>query len=288
MATYDEIIDYCYKYRESCKRPDGSMSFEGFIDIESLGINFSRLSREEARGLAVGLSYTLICGNMSSVRMTDHTRYWDAVGKHLLDSPSLYFGESSQDLSSMSYELYYLKKLFITVIKTETSEWEMYQSQVITRWNCPSSNQGDRVYNAVNPGEYFVYPLLEAIIKRLLIDYVGPDGVVRQNFEIMFKNRKSKAYKKGDIVSQISHLLILLTQKSEDKTLIEELHQIFSIIEDVYSGKSAIEVISDKWRNSALHGERHTPTASGVVLNLILLLSISSITEKDWEKRYEY
>jgi hypothetical protein len=285
MATYKKIIEYCIHHSDKTSHEDGSIVLSDSTNIDSLGINFARLTREEARGLAVGLSYTLIQGKMNMMVTSDQVKFWDSVGKHLLEPPSLYFGESFNSGPLLS-ELSHLRKLLITVIKTETREWQIFEDHKISGWSWPTCVPGYPA-DTVRPGEYFVYPLLEAILNRTLSDYVESDGIVIKEFTIDFSNGKSKTYGVNDTVSNMSHLFLLLFQSGYRQELTNDLKLLFGKIETIYEGSSALDVIYKVWRNSALHGEEHTSTASGIVLNIVLLFAIASVSEKEWTERHD-
>ena len=68
--------------------------------------------------------------------------------------------------------------------------------------------------------------------------------------------------------------------------LTHDLQKIFKHIESLYPGRDAIDVISKEWRNPAAHGQQIVPTAHGVVLNIIILLALSHIDDRQWEEQY--
>src|SRR5690606_26151529 len=168
-----------------------------------------------------------------------------------------------------------------------TSEWMVYESHSISNWRWPHAAPGYPA-NSVRPGEYLVYPLLEAVLKRYLSGFIGPDGRVNRAFDLIMRCGAIKKYRRGASISSIAILLRILLQYSDDPDLKLELETLFTKIEEIYPSENAADVIYKKWRNAALHGDRHVPTASGVVLNIILLIAIASVSEEEWNARYHW
>jgi hypothetical protein len=167
------------------------------------------------------------------------------------------------------------QSLFLTVIKTMTGEWALYQRQYLSAWIWPPQKVGQPAAFAADPPGYLAYPLLEGTLKFLLSDHLKMNGEVVQRFQCS----EGRQYEKGQLCSRVDDMLDLVMQTSSYKDLAEDLQLIFNHIEFLYPGKAATSVISQDWRNPAMHGESNVPTAAGVVLNIALLVAMEKTKE---------
>ena len=272
MPSRVEIIEFCQKYSASCHHADGRVVITP-VSLEQTGFNPVEATYEQLRGACVGLTYTLVFKGMNVFVSKDHVLFWDSVGKRLLDRPSLYFGEKRG--IPLSYHLRSFQSLFITVIKTMTGEWALYQCRPLSRWGWPDQQVGYPASFGADPSHYLVYPLLEGTLKFLLSDHFTLDGRVVQEF----KSKDGRQYKKGQYCSRVDHMLDLVMQTSSYSDLAQDLKLILDHIEFLYPGTTATSVISQEWRNPAMHGESNVPTAAGVVLNIALLFAMEKVKE---------
>lgn len=284
MSRRDQIIGHYKKKAEALLGPEGTLQAPAAdifgSDFQILGINPNTPSKEEVRGLCVGLTFKLVHRGMNRIFTSDYVQFLDGVGKLLLAYPSKYFGEVGGEPPSDSYEA--LRQLFVTTLKLEMSEWSVNQNTPPS-WSWPVHRDvGERAFSA-ETSSYLVYPLLEAVAKRLLKDWVSSSGKVIKEFSVPKKSGCPRKYKARGHVSAIGDLLLLICQESEFSELGTDLGEIFKHIEALYPDEySATSVIYQKWRNPAMHGEQHVPTATGVVLNIVILLAIASIPDGDW------
>jgi hypothetical protein len=272
MLSRLEIVEFCRKYSSAAHANSGSISISP-MSLADIGFNPSHATYDQLRGACVGLSYTLLFKGMNEFISNDHRLLWDSVGKRLLEG-SLYFGK--QEGVPFPRHLYTFQSLFITVIKTMTREWALYQCKPISAWSWPAQDVGRPAAYAADPGAYLVYPLLEGTLKYLQPEHLKLDGEVVQTFRCS----RGREYKKGHICSRVEDMLDLVMQTTSLKDLAEDLQLVFNHIEFLYPGKSATSVISHDWRNPAMHGESNVSTAAGVVLNIALLVAMEKVKER--------
>lgn len=278
MASRQDIIDHCMKViiRGEDGKPRGVNILR---PLSAIGVNFEKLSRNDVRALAVALTRVGIHPGMNSYVSEQHKMFWDATGKHLLDPPSLYFKENIEGYEQEEiWEIDPLRNLYTTVI--------MLHSGV---WGIPAWHGGSTWHRArgVDPAEYLVYPLFEAVLKRELRDFITRSGKVLQTFDVKRPNGKPKTYKKNDQISNIGHLCQFYQKQPAFAEISSDLEEIFNYIRSLYPGQNAVDVIASKWRNPALHGDRQVGTARSVVLNLTILVSLSSIGDQLWIEAYD-
>ncbi|GAC37144.1 hypothetical protein [Paraglaciecola psychrophila] len=277
MSEYEKIIERYRKHSKEAHGDDGSVRISGFPKFSEFGINFSRISQEQARALLVASSFSLAYSGMNVFITEDQVRLWDAVGKHLLDPPSLYFNETND--KPFPWELSYLRTLFVTTIKTETGEWSLVQKSKLSEWNWFNATpEHPFPSHSTKPAEYFVFPLFEAVLKNFLSEYIDFSGVVKKEF---------RNYKVGQRCSNIGHLLTLMLNRSNHPSLISDSKIILELIQFIYPNRDAAEVIANEWRNPALHGDQNVSTSSGLILNLTLLVAVNSCTEVQWDARFD-
>lgn len=278
MASYQDIIDHCMKVIVMGEdgKPEGVDLLRPLSDV---GVDFERLSRTEVRALAVGLTLAGIHIGMTAYTSEQHKMFWDAVGKHLLDEPSLYFKENIEGHEQEAmWEIDPLRQLYTTVIMLHSGVWSLPIWQGVSTW-CSA--------RGVDPAEYLVYPLFEAVLKRELRDFVTASGEVLQTFDVEVPKGKPRTYAKGRKISNIGHLCQLYQKQPAFVDISGDVEEIFNHIESLYPPHKAVDVIASKWRNPALHGDRQIGTARSVVLNLTILVSLSSIDDQLWIEAYD-
>jgi hypothetical protein len=283
MPSYDQIVGHCSGlYRVSEDGRSGSVDL--LPPLENIGLKFSRLRRDQVRGLAVGLSRALVHPGMNAVITADHLKFWDAIGKHLLDAPSLYFHERDDNSVELLLEIESLRDLFTTVVKIESGSWAVLPHNPISKWRWPVDIIGYPASRS-RTSEYLVYPLLEAVLKRELPEYFSRSGEVIKEFE---RRGRTDPYKVGKWCSSIADLLILYMNQAVFAELRQDLEMIFEHIEKLYPEENAINVIAGEWRNPAAHGQNIVTTAHGVVLNIVILLALSHIDDSQWDAEYKH
>lgn len=279
MANYKEVIDYCYAFNTK-----GTVSPQKF-DLSSINVDIFKLSKEEARGLAVGLSHIQIQGRGLLI-IPAHCKYWSSIGKHLIAPPSLYLGETQSDLGMKHPLEEHIRNLFVTVVKYSTSEWKTKLVDSLIDWTWPDNYIQTATYG-INPAEYLVYPLLDATLKKKLYNFMNLNGKITKEITALnIDGTKKRTYKEGQTISSIYDLFLILIKECDGDELIQDLNEIFKDIESAYKVDSAIKVISSDWRNSSLHGDRHIASACYTVLNIILLIAISSFNDDEWNNHY--
>ncbi|MFH4603892.1 hypothetical protein [Vibrio diabolicus] len=282
MKSYDEIVTTCKTHWQDCHEGE-AVKVKNMAMLSSFDIgDIYKLSQEQARALLVGSSYLLAYRGMNVVITEDQVKLWDAIGKHLLDPPSLYFKETFDK----PFEMTYFRNLFVTTIKTETGAWQLAQTNQLPKWKWfDATSEYPFSVRATRPGEYFVFPLFEAVLKKALSDYIDMSGKVIKEFRhyVPGDNSRSKSH-----CSNIGHLVTCLVNRSENETLKKDLTSILELIECLYPDReNASDVIANDWRNPALHGDENVSTSSVVILNLALLIAVHSCTEEEWEARFE-
>lgn len=132
---------------------------------------------------------------------------------------------------------------------------------------------------------YLVFPLLEHILKEKCSEYVKIDGTVIQEFSYPNKNGKNCTKKLGSRVSSINQLLQLYLSKVVHKTNSTYISLLLQHIEKTISnGESSTSIIYD-WRNGNLHGTISHQTIGGILLNLIILIELTEMSNKFEENR---
>ncbi len=277
MSEYENIINEFRKHSRKAHCDDGSVRVSNLPKFSDFDINFNRISQEQARALLVASSFSLAYSGMNVFITEDQVRLWDALGKHLLDPPSLYFNENIGE--PFPWDLSYLRTLFVTTIKTETGEWALVQKSILSEWNWFNATpEHPFPSHTTKPSEYFVFPLFEAVLKKFLSEYIDFSGIVRKEF---------RNYSIGQRCSNIGHLFTLLLNRSNHPSLISDATIISELIEFIYPDRDAAEVIANEWRNPALHGDKNVSTSSGLILNLTLLVAVNSCTEEHWNERFD-
>jgi len=283
---YEEILDFCRNVAENAHNADGSMSINPKkASLINAGYDIQSFSYDEFRAACVGLTYTSVYARMNAVVGVDHMALWDTLGRYLLEPKSLYFNRHPdqgipQEITS---EFSAFLNLFVTTIKTATHEWMLFQQEPISDWRWYKNPPGTPV-GRLQPASYLVYPLLEAVLKQSLSHYLDRDGTVTADFQI-----GNTTYSPGDgsrnkstlnRCSRVSHMLRLLDQQNDRPNLNHDLLLIYEHISSLYDGDYATNIIANEWRNPAIHGEDHIPTAYGVLLNIVLLIAMDDTEEK--------
>ncbi len=283
MPSYDKIVEHCSGLHRTSE--DGRSGSGDFLPpLKDIGVTYPRLRRDQVRGLAVGLSKALIYPGMNAVISPDHLMFWDAVGKHLLEAPSLYFHERDANGVELFLEIDHLRNLFIAVVKIESGSWAVFPYRVVSNWKWPVDRIGFPAHGAKTT-EYLVYPLLEAVLKRELPEFFSHSGKVTKEFEGLQKSGDPRPYKIGEYCSSVAHLFQQYMKQTAFAELTHDLQKIFTHIESVNPGKNAIDIIAKEWRNPAAHGNQIVPTASGIILNIIILLALSHIDGRQWKEQ---
>lgn len=276
MSRYEEIVERFSQLSSETK--EGVPVIDWAQVTSTPCVSFERMSREEARASAVGLSIAGLRAAMVGIDTDDHTKYWDAIGRHLLDEPSLYM-KCHPAGAVDGFEFMTLRNLFTTVVMLKSGSLEVRPCGSASKWG-PLSNMS---VGRVSPDGYLVYPLLEAVLKLALFEFIELDGTVKKSFSVKFKK---KPYEKGVKCSNVGHLLRLYMKQAKFRELVQDLQKIFDHIKSLSNGRDAIDVIASDWRNPAAHGQDYVKTASGIMLNIVLLVALSNIDESQWEGRY--
>ncbi len=285
MPSYDQIVEHCSGL---CRASEDGRS--GSVDLlpplENIGVTYPRLRRDQVRALAVGLSRALVHPGMNAVFTADHFKFWDAIGKHLLDEPSLYFHERDDNSVELLLEIDNLRDLFTTVVKIESGSWAVLPHNPISKWGWPADVIGYPVSRS-RTNEYLVYPLLEAVLKRELPEFFSREGKIIKEFKGLYQHGGHKSYKIGGRCSSVAHLLDQYMKQPAFAELTHDVQEIFKHIESLYPERDAIDVIASDWRNPAAHGRQIVNTAHGVVLNIIILLALSHVDDRQWDEQYD-
>jgi hypothetical protein len=279
---YEDILDFCRNVTEEAQNADGSVSINPRkASLINAGYNIQSFSYDEFRAACVGLSYTSVYRGMNMILGNDHRILWDTVGRHLLEPSSLYFNEDpNQGIPKEITEEYRaFRSLFVATIKTTTHEWMLFQQHPLSDWSGVQRPPGAPIAR-FQPAGYLVYPLLEAVLKESLSDYLDRDGTVTEEFQIGRKRPYSPGDEGRNRCSSVSDMLRLLDQQDDRPNLNHDLRLIYEHISSLYDGDYATNVIANKWRNPAIHGENHIPTAYGVLLNIVLLIAMDDTEER--------
>ncbi len=271
----DSIIDFCRSLSQEAHANAGGVR----ISLHSLkrkGYDIRSFTYDELRAACVGLTYSMLFRGMNMVVTEDHKILWDTIGRHLLDPPSLYFKESHNAPFPTEYRAF--RELFVTTIKTSTGEWALFQKHRNPNWNWFQMPAEYSWVDSLNPATYLVYPLLEAVLKETLSLFIERNGIVKKKFTVQKRSYNSKGKTR---CSSVDHMLDLLRQQQNLSDLNKDLSLVYEHIAFLYPGHiNPTSVISQEWRNPAMHGEDNAPTAFGVVLNIALLIAMDYVKDE--------
>jgi len=271
----NSIIDFCRSLSQEAHADPGGVR----ISLDSLtrkGFDIRGFTYDELRAACVGLTYLLLYRGMNMVVTEDHAILWDTIGRELLDPPSLYFRESHNAPFPAEYHAF--RELFVTTIKTSTGEWNLFQKHTISKWKWFQMPAEYPEVHVMNPAAYLVYPLLEAVLKETLSSFIERNGIVRARFTVPGRTYNSDGRTRCNRVDD--HMLVLLGQQSHLADLNNDLSLIYAHIAFLYPGRDPISVISQEWRNPAMHGEDNISTAFGVVLNIALFIAMDYVKDE--------
>jgi hypothetical protein len=136
---------------------------------------------------------------------------------------------------------------------------------------------------------HLAYPIIEGLARRLLPEYVDPDGKVKTTIEPFTCPDGVKVNIVGKRISSISTIMRLLETKTADTRLQSDLAEFRNAFETAYSLRLdkglPYDQISDL-RNSLLHGEDLWQTINGSLINLICILINSQISEEIYNLKH--
>lgn len=275
---YDDVVAKLSGARPKVK--DDVPTVDYSVLTSPTEINFQTMTREVARASAVGLSISNLWGPTGSMVTPTHVEYWIAMGNHLLAPPGLYF---SGYRGKGGFETMTLMKLFPLVLGLMSRKIRLRSATHSLSWI-------DVALHKALPGPevYLIYPLLDSLVRRALPRYFNLDGSIKEDFSVGHpeSGKRNKYTVKGKFCSSLWALLTLYLEYSPDEEIVSDIKKIFDHIEEIHPGRKAAMVISNDWRNRALHGV-DTDNATGVLLNLTLLIAMTDIDDTQWHDQYD-
>ena len=138
---------------------------------------------------------------------------------------------------------------------------------------------------------YLAFPLLEAVVKKHLREYVDMHGRVLQDFTVpRDAGAEPKPYSadgRNKTCSSLRDLLYLLFERVASNELRRDLGEqrahLAAFADKVPDGFDVIY----RWRNGSLHGAVSLPTVGGIVLNTALLIALSDLRDGYEREREE-
>lgn len=217
------------------------------------------LPMEDLAWLPVPLTYSIKIG-----QNTDHESLWKetvgiVVGLDKEDGP---FREN-------------ISVAFEALVRTALcSPWEGSE-QNVTGWDL-RSNVHYLLIHAQEMARYMAFPLIEAVVKDLLKNYISREGVVREGKQV---RKYDGWYTEGDEVSNLGHLLYHLEMEVANEVFQNSLEMYRDAVESFFGPGETHWPGSYGYlyqqRSSIVHGGERTKAEFRILLNLLSLLVLN-------------
>lgn len=236
------------------------------------GIDYSTLDYSEMKAVSQGLSRVLLLRGMNVIIDYDHFFYWAWTAELILNRSSSYFELNNErhieELFSSTI------RLALAGVKRPVRDKNEWQKQIEISKQMEFNAQ-QLIYKNTSLLAYIVFPLLEAVVKKHCSEYVDYSGRIIKYFKIKRINGKYRHYNPGDICSSVRDLLFLLYNYVASNDLKDQLSKFRTTMTTYSVNKDPFDLIYS-WRNSSLHGAECYPTIGGTLLNLSILIMLSS------------
>ncbi|MBX8475416.1 hypothetical protein K5D38_11545 [Pseudomonas cichorii] len=238
---------------------DQTLLFNNGIEPHILGF-------DELITLGSEIGKNLFLANRGSFTTPDHYLFWSWTGAILLDfipdfEPHLIYSDS--DLSSL------LSTSLCAALDQVAFSVHLYQK--------------DQKENIM---AHMGFPLIEALSRKTLHEYMNQDGKVTQPFTIK-KNppKEDRLYKKKSNCSSMSDALSFAIVNQKNPLLQNKLQQLIDELKIfAKEQESGIDFLYTL-RNEALHAGRTASTIGGALLTIGLLLCLGLIEDRYDELR---
>lgn len=265
----------------------------------SNGIVFHELNHEELCAAIIGLSKVQLLPNLSSYTHRDHFDLWGWCGELLLNNQvRLGFekpGKIQPPTPKMSQEIQslYVTCLHAVLVNSVRPSATQEQFDELNRMeNLLTRHRTHLIEKSFLIVAYLAFPLLESVIKRACVNYVGLNGEVLAAFDVPGRpGKKDKCYNPTgtarncrDECSSLRDLLFLhhkLVAPPRLKALIDDFRDHLTSLDTTQDPFDLIY----QWRNQTLHGKTNFHTIGATILNFSLLISLFELEEKFEENR---
>ena len=282
----DEIERLCDAWCVASATPEGGLAIGGASEQHRLLANnivFHELDYDGLCAAILGTAKVLLRPGLNTIIDQDHIGLWAWCGELLLSPRAELF----------SHEEHEIKTLFETSIRSSLAncrkppankeEWEA-QNKIA---DLQSHQSKEFLSKSSVVLAYLGFPLLEAITKRACSSYVGFDGNVISQFQVLKRNGDQRTYDPNGSYfqqqcSSLRDLLFLLFNEVSNQKLENSLAKFREHISDLDGSVDPFDLIYS-WRNQSLHGSTNFQTIGGTLLSLSLLVAISEI-EDDFEQ----
>lgn len=283
MISPEKIKELCDSWCNSAQQPGGRIAIDGQSEQYRLlrnGLQFHELGFDQLVASISGLTKVLLLPGLNAIVDQDHFGLWSWCSEVILYRETHFFSDQEYELRKL-FELC-IRSSLVHCRKPPVSK-EEWQQQVQIDQQLTHNSRYFLQESSLTLA-YLVFPLLEAISKKVCSSYVSMDGIVTAKFNIPNKVGGEREYDPNGRWNQkqcssIRDLLFLLYIKVSNSKLRKSLDEFRNHIATLDNSEDPFDVVY-KWRNQSLHGSTSFQTIGGTLLNLILLIAIHKISDR--------
>lgn len=278
MTDSQAIRNLCDSWKDAVVQPDGSIAIgrdsERFRLLAN-SVAFHDLDYDSMRAACIGLTSVLLLPGQNTVVDRDHHALWSWCGQLLCGSQSPYFNRSMEEYPLRQLMELCFRASLVGTCRPGRAGWEQMQaSNRLLDVHAQAWMLGSHTALA-----FLAFPMLEGVTKRHCSDFVQMDGRAIQTWKALQADGNTRTYQPGRTCSSLWSLLELLRSTVASDELRGDLTQLeahFATFSD--DGSPGFKVLYD-WRNGSLHGASLNSTVGGTVLNMAILIALSSLRE---------
>lgn len=236
-------------------------------------ILFHECSYEEIQACLVYLCKTSLINNVLVATYNDHFCLWSWCINLLIERHGAYYDSEREPELKMLFEMCSSAAMSIHAwdIHAPMEHVRNYAELHSARNNYFSGEFNNKKGFALS---YLCFPLLESVTRKYCNEYVNYDGTIKKDFTITQNNGNSREYKTGKTISNLCHMLYLVTSTTKDEKLKKSIISACEIFKS--NNKKGFEAIFS-WRNSSLHGESNHAGIGAALFTLSLLVMLDKI-----------
>lgn len=283
MISPEKIRELCDSWCNSVQQPGGRIVIGGQSEQYRLlrnGLQFHELGFDQLVASISGLTKVLLLPGLNVIVDQDHFGLWSWCSEVILYRETHFFSDQEYELRKL-FELC-IRSSLVHCRKPPVNK-EEWQQQVQIDQQLPHNSRYFLQESSLTLA-YLVFPLLEAISKKVCSSYVAMDGIVTAKFNIPNRAGGIKEYDPNGRWNQkqcssIRDLLFLIYLSISNYKLRKSLDEFRNHIATLDNSEDPFDVVY-KWRNQSLHGSTSFQTIGGTLLNLVLLIVIHEISDK--------
>lgn len=264
-----EIRALCESWRSAALQEDGRITLgEGTerFRLTKNDVRFHELDYAELTVALTELTKNLLLPRLTTLIDLDQQLFWAWCAEILLARESAFQRETDPEITVLA------TVAFQAALANMLSPGQSWNPAML-----PLQQIAPNAYWLLIRSQwvltYLSFPLLEAVGRRVAMEFVDYAGRVRTEFQ-----GRSRRYTVGQRCNNVGDLLFLIEDRVANENVKRDLTEVKSHLGQLMDGRDGYEVIYD-WRNSSLHGETSLGTIGGTVLMVAIRLALETVAE---------